>query len=427
MEAEARFTITDPAGKVTQGEGKVAVEEEVLTIKPLQGGAVNISLRDVSAIDPAPHRIPITLINGSKAELSMMGHRYDDVVRELHRVRNELIMKDLLMGEKLRKQGVRGEMRGPFRGAEGALEVRLYDTALVLMPAKGTLARVRYSDIRGIEARDHVLRIELENGEQLGIGMLGRELDPLWRGISDAMSELEANVQALVKDICPGIAASKLAEASRLLKEGRAARRFDLDDVDPMLFAALEARLRASGMGGEYDHLASLGKKNMVRIGIKRSLLASEGEYIWFMVPLLDGEGNAVAMEATSGPTGGRATYFFRIAPRERYPGMDTGARREEAEECMDILTAGLQEINFRRKPIYLKDEDLLAPENARYRFSIMLIPALREMRGRFIGRVAHTSPEDWTAKVNELISFNANAKGGERWRSEAPGEEVEE
>jgi hypothetical protein len=194
-----------------------------------------------------------------------------------------------------------------------------------------------------------------------------------------------------------------------------------------MLFAALEARLRASGMGGEYDHLTSLGKKNMVRIGIKRSLLASEGEYIWFMVPLLDNEGNAVAMEATSGPTGGRATYFFRVAPRERYPGMDTGTRREEAEECMDILTAGLQEINFRRKPIYLKDEDLLAPENARYRFSITLIPALRDLRGRFIGRVAHTSPEDWTVKVNELLTFNANAKGGERWRTESSGDEVEE
>ncbi len=427
MEAEARFMIADPGGKGTQGEGKVLVEEEVLTIKPLQGGAVNFSLRDVAAIDPAPHRIPITLINGSKVELSMMGHRYDDVLRELHRARNELIMKDLLMGEKLRKQGVRGELRGPFRGAEGTCEVRLYDTALVLMPTKGTLARVRYSDIRGIEARDYVLRIELENGEQLGIGMLGRELDPRWTGIADAMAELESNVQALVRDIYPSISSSNLAEASRLLKEGRAARRFDLESVDPMLFAALEARLRASGMGGEYDHLTSLGKKNMVRIGIKRSLLASEGEYIWFMVPLLDNEGNAVAMEATSGPTGGRATYFFRVAPRERYPGMDTGTRREEAEECMDILTAGLQEINFRRKPIYLKDEDLLAPENARYRFSITLIPALRDLRGRFIGRVAHTSPEDWTVKVNELLTFNANAKGGERWRTESSGDEVEE
>lgn len=382
-----------------------------------------MSLRDITSIGAAGYKLAISLFDGSKLELSMLGHRYEDVVLEVHRVRNELIMADLLMGERLRKQGVKGELRAPFRGAEGPCQVRLYDTALVLLPVKGQLARVRYSDIRGIEARDYMLRIELENGEQLGLGMLGRELDPLWKGISAAMAELEANVQALVKDIYPDASSETLTVASRLLKEGRAARRFDLEDLDPLLFASLEARLRAAGMGEEYDHLASLGKKNMVRIGIKRPLVSEEEDYIWFMMPLLGKEGNAIAMEATSGPSGGRATYFFRAAPRDRYPGMDEGARREAAEEGMDLLTAGLQEINFRRQPIYLKNEQLAAPQYSKYRFSIVLIPSLRELRDRFIGRVAHTSPEEWTARVGELLAFNAAAKGGGKWASSEPEE----
>lgn len=363
MEAEGRFMLTGPSGKAAQGEAKVSAGDDALTVRPATGGASSISLRDVTSIETAGYKIAVSVFDGSRLELSMLGHRYEDIAREVHRARNELIMKDLLMGERLRKQGVKGELRGPFRGAEGPCEVRLYDTAIVLLPIKGQLTRVRYTDIRGIEARDHVLRIETESGEQLGLGMLGRELDPLWKGISDAMTELEANVQALVKDIYPDASGDSLIAASRLLKEGRAARRFDLETVDPMLFAALEARLRAAGMGGEYDHLASLGKRNMVRIGIKRPLVSSEEDYIWFMMPLLGKDGNAIAMEATSGPSGGRATYFFRIAPRERYEGMDEGARREAAEGCMDALTAGLQEINFRRQPIYLKGEQLASPQ----------------------------------------------------------------
>lgn len=424
VEAEGRFTLTDPSGTVKQGEGKFSVGEEALEVKPSKGSASRISLRDVTSIEASGFKVMMPLIDGSRAELSMLGRRYDDVVRELHHARNELIMKDLLMGEQLRKQGVRGELRAPFRGAEGSCEVRLYDTALVLMPVKGTLSRVRYSDIRGIEARDHVLRIELENGEQVGLGMLGRELDPLWKGISDAMAELEASVQALVKSLYPQITGEKLAEASRLLKEGRAARRFELETLDPGLYAALEARLRAAGMGAEYDHLASLGKKDMVRIGIKRSLVASEEDYIWFMVPLLGAEGNAVAMEATSGASSGRATYFFRIAPRDRYSSMDEGTRREAADESMDVITAGLQEINFRRQPIYLKAEELAAPQHAKYRFSIILMPALRELRDRFIGRVAHTSPEEWTAKIKEILLFNAKSRGGDKFASGEPLDE---
>ena len=165
----------------------------------------------------------------------------------------------------------------------------------------------------------------------------------------------------------------------------------------------------------------------MARLGIKRSLVSTEEDYIWFLMPLLGKEGNAMAMEATSGPSGGRATYFFRIAPRDRYPGMDKGARREAAEECMDLLTAGLQEINFRREPIYLKDEQLAAPQYSRYRFSIALIPSLRELRARLIGRVAHTSPEEWTAKVGQLLAFNASAKGDGRWTSADPEDEPED
>jgi hypothetical protein len=415
VETDARFVHTDPMGIVTAGEGKVSLNEDSLVTRPASGAARSMSYRDMVRIDAASYKLLISNTDGSKLELSAMGHRYEDVVRELHNGRNEQMVKDLLMGERLRKQGVRGELRSPFRGAEGSVEVRLYDTAVVLMPLRYGLVRVRYSDIRGIEAQNHMLRIELESGEQLTLAMLGRELDPLWKGISDAMAEIESNVQATVKDIFPEASGETLRDASRLLREARAARRQDLEDLSPRLFEALESRLRAAGLGNEYDHLMARGRKDLVRIGIKHSLSSKE-DYIWFMVPLLSTNGNAVAMEATSGSDTGRATYFFRIASRGEYPGMDDEARFEAAEGCMDLLTAALQDINFRREPIYLGDDQLADPQYSKYRFSVILMPGLRELRHRFIGRVAHTSPEEWSTKVDDLLAFNGRAAGNARW-----------
>lgn len=410
---------TDPGGRRSEGQCKIVVGTDSFTLRTPLGETRVFSYRDIYQMSAEGYRINVTIADGTRLELSALGHRYEDAARELHRARNEVIMADLLMGEKVRKQGVKGELRLPFRGAEGPCEIRLYDTALVLLPLRHALMRVRYSDIVGMEAKDHVLGMELESGERLVIAKLGRELDPLWKGISYAMAELDTNVQTVIKDLCPSLSGEELSSAARLMREGRAARRQDLEDISPALFPSLEARLRGQGLGLEYDNLVARGQKDLVRIGIKRSLVSDmEEDYIWFMVPLLGQAGNAVAMEVTSGPGGGRATYFFRIAPRSEYVGLDREAREEAAERCMDVLTAGLQDINFRRQPIYLADEKLLSPPFSRYRFSLMIMPSLRELRSLFIGRVAHTSPEEWAAKVDEVLAFNAKASGNERWSS---------
>jgi hypothetical protein len=97
---------------------------------------------------------------------------------------------------------------------------------------------------------------------------------------------------------------------------------------------------------------------------------------------------------------------------------MDDEARFEASEKCMDLLTAALQDINFRREPIYLRDDQLADPKYSRYRFSIIIMPSLRELRQRFIGRVPHTSPEEWAARVDDLLAFNGRDAGNARWTS---------
>jgi hypothetical protein len=66
-------------------------------------------------------------------------------------------------------------------------------------------------------------------------------------------------------------------------------------------------------------------------------------------------------------------------------------------------------DINFRREPIFLSDEQLRDPRNARYRYAIQSIPSLRELRHLYIGRVVHSSFDQWKTDVTDLLSFNAS------------------
>ena len=418
VDAEGSYSLLDVKGaELGKGDAKIVLAGEALELRPLNGPYRLFPLQDIIFINSANYRIDIAMQDGRRLRLSMLGRRYEDIVRELHRMRNELIMRNMLMSEKLRKPGVKVELR-PFRGAEGPCEVRLYDTALVLLPLRHGILRVRYSDIEGIEARNFMLHISLSSGELIVLTMLGREMDPLWGAISTAMAELAKETQLTIKSAYPQADGEVLNAASRLLREGRAARRWEIEDVSPALWKGLEEEVAARGMGAEYAYLSSLGKGNMVRIGIKRSI-SSDGTYVWFMIPILGPHGNAVVMEATSSVDTGRATYFFRISPRAAYAAMSEEAREDAADRCMDMITTGLREINFRRQPIYLTDQQLRLEPWKKYRFSALMIPELRELRARFIGRVAHTSEEEWKTKVNQLLAFNTSSlDDAERWGS---------
>ncbi|HOL07216.1 MAG TPA: hypothetical protein PKX44_02950 [Methanomassiliicoccaceae archaeon] len=409
MDAEGNYLMVDGTGaELGKGETRIVLAGDGLELRPRSGPYRLLPLRDIVNVANANYQVDVLMRDGRRLRLSALGRRYEDLVREIHRSRNDLIMRDLLMEEKLRKPGVKAELR-PFRGADGPCEIRLYETAMVIIPLRHGLMRVRYSDIEGIESRDHILRMVLSSGELLALTMLGREMEPLWNAISNAMAEMSRETQDVIRSAYPQADGRTLEAAAALLKEGRAATRWEIEDISPDLWKGLEDEVKARGLAFEYAYLTSRGRKDMVRIGIKRSLM--DDVYIWFAIPILGPQGNAVAVEATSSDNSGRATYFFRIAPRSSYHTMDEESRESLAAACMDTITSGLRELNFRRQPIYLTDEQLRVEPWSRYRFSVMLIPELRNLRARFIGRVPHAGEEAWKDKVEKLLAFNAAAK----------------
>ena len=431
MEVKLRFSLADLLGKVvSMGDATATLGTDALLLAQPSGGPLNFSLRDFASIEEGEYRISIHLRPSGSLLLFNAGFKYEDLVRSLFRSVNELELKDLLMDERLLKQGVatEGTYVTSTRTSLGRCEVRLYETAMVVMPERAGLLRLKFRDVLGTDVNDYRLLVKLESGETLELEKLGRELDPLRKILTDAVSDLSAKEQTMVKDAHPSADLAGVLHASQLLKDGKTANRNDLEQACPGLWTALEKKLSGYGIGEEYATLKDLSDLDLVRIGIKRPRHTEEAkDYIFFLAPIFSTDdkkgGNALAFEASSGEDEGRATYFFRIWSRMDYPLPDAKVMELQADRFAQELAEGLNAINFRREPIYLTEEALSTPERSRYRFAIMRIPQLSLLRERFIGKVMHSSPEQWKEDVAALLAFNVAQKSDDAtWKKADEG-----
>lgn len=429
MECSASYFLKDLSGQILgKGEAQARLGEESITILPKFGESLFISLRDILEISESDYKIYLTLSSKEKLAIFNLGYKYEDFLRILSRLHNEVLLKDMLMQETLRKSGVEADFvyfdEVGNEKQKGKCEPRLYETAIVVMPEKGELVRIPYSDISDIKEDDFTLSITTDFGERFVFSKMGRQFDPFTKTLSDLMNELSLKVQSSLKELLPKADPSVIRRAAHFMKEGKAARRSDLESVSPELWKELEKKLEVSGIKEEYDFLKSLAQKERMCIGLKRGLLGDlTGEYIWFLIPIYSTDpnapGNAVAMEAISGEGGGKATYFFRIVSRRDYPNFKSIEElHKEVDNFIQRMNRCMLAINFRREPIYLSEERLAEPRYQKYQYAIAKIPALRQLRKLFIGRVIHSSPEQWKNDVMDLLKFNVSTQNDDaKWR----------
>ncbi|MGD1061599.1 MAG: hypothetical protein ABR879_09110 [Methanomassiliicoccales archaeon] len=433
MEAQTRFSFVDNEGKViATGDATASIEIDALQIRPKGSEVLWHSLRDITAISGANYHLNIDLATGESLVLFNLGYGYEDFLRTLHQTRNELVLHDLLMQEKVRKKGTKAEYRSfDPAGKETAkvkCEPRLLDSSLVVLPEGAELIRLRYSDIVSVNTDNFTLKVATESGKTLEFIMLGRELEPTRKALTDAVAEMSAKVQAMLKDAYPEGDGSMIAKAAKLMRDGRAAKKADIEAACPGLWSGLEMKVAGYDMEEEYKLLTSLAQKELVRIGMKRSLVQGEdaqgklGEYVFFLAPIYSTDsgkgGNALAFEAASGEDEGRATYFFRIMERDEYRGTKRMDELDSAaERFMDDVVMALIAINFRREPIYLDNAKLYTPQYSQYRYALAKIPELKLLRERFVGRVIHSDPLQWATDVSDLLKFNVTTKDPKaRW-----------
>lgn len=422
MECSLEYLLTDLAGQETSsGEARARLEEEKLAILPKFGEPLFLSYRDILDISEGDYKVRLTLSSKEDLLLSNLGYRYEDFLRVLSKLRNEVLLGDMLMQENLRRFGVEAEFvywdeSGKESGG-GKCEPRLYETALVVIPERGYFIRIPYSDLLEISEEDHSLILTTEYGQKVVLSMMGNQFDPFVKMLSTLNNELQLKVQSHLKEILPGFDPLVIRKAARFMKEGRAAKRSDIESISPDLWIELEKRLEVAGIKEGYDFLKALSQQEKICVGLKRGLLGDlTGEYIWFLIPIYsvlpDEPGNAIAMEATAGEGGGKATYFFRIVSRKDYPEFkEIEELHKEADDLIKRINRCMRDINFRREPIYLSDGRLEEPQYLNYRFAVQRLPGLQTLRHLFIGRVIHASPEQWKRDVMDLLKFNVSTQ----------------
>jgi hypothetical protein len=405
---------------------------------------------DIVGISEQEYQVDLFLTSKEKLNLSGLGYRYEDFLTELYRLRNQLLLKYLLMDESLIKDGFEAlftstDPEGQVNQS-GRCEVCLYETAIVILPQKGEPIRVPYSYLSQISKVDYKLVLANEFGGNLEFSMLGEKLDGLAKGLSDAFNKLVLSSQQTIKNIIPEADPVTVKKLAALMKDGRAANRKNIDALSPTFLQRLIKKTEEAGVSQEYAFLESKAMKEQMHIGVKRGLMGDlTGSYVWLLVPLLNASGkltNAVALEAFSTRANGapdtetesgdaeaeretneesacgKATYFFRILNRSNYPNASQEKLGTELESFIKNMNRCMIDINFRREAIYLTDDNLEKPRYAQYRFAVAKIPSLMTLRRQFIGRVVHSSFNQWKNDVTSLLDFNAKSEDDSaKWR----------
>jgi hypothetical protein len=441
--------VSEGGNELSKGEAEIELEKEKLSISPRFGEAITLPLVDIEEISAGEYRINLMLSSHEKLSIFDLGYKFGDFISELFHVRNELILKYLLMNESVKTSGVWGDLSViDTSGKEYQFEkseVRLYETAIVLIPTVGEPVRVHYSNISQADAKDYSLVIATESGEKFIISRMGKDYDSVSRDLSEAINSLNIQCQTLLKDLAPSANPSVIRNVSRLMRDGKAARSSDLKAISQAFWEDLEKKLEKTPIWSEYQYLKSLAREDRIAIGVKRGLMGDlTGNYLWLLIPIYGknpGYGNAIALESVRvastdskvsesssenlseedlvAATGGNATYFFRIIGRKDYA--ELASKAEELDARIDSMIQKtnqlMLDINFRKEPIFLSEEKIRAePRYARYRYATQRISSLRQLRQLFIGRIIHSSLEQWKADVTELLSFNMTADDAANW-----------
>jgi len=421
---------------------KIVLDEENLSIFPENWGTYLFSYREIIDVIPEDYKLKLSFDKEKELVISQLGYQYEDFTSIFIKLRNEIILKDLLFQETLKKSGLEADFsyldeKGVLKH-EGKAEFRFYQTSLVILPARGELIKILFSDILKTKTDNFQIEITIEKVGKIIISKLGEKFDLFKETLNSCLNEIVLNVQNFIKGIWPEIDFSTLNEISGLIKEGKAIERGKIKIIAPKFWEKLEKALMRTEVKEEYEFLKSIGEQEKIYLGFKKGLMGKlTGDYFWFFVPIYSQDkskiGNAIAFETTGEKETGRATYFFKILNRNEYKTADKTQIESQIDNLISKINSGLLAINFRREPIYLSEEKLEEPDYVKYKFSMVKIPEIKLIRELFIGRVIHRDNEQWQKGVNDLLAFNVNSNNDtERWEkikqeSETGDEKIDE
>jgi len=446
MDARGKFQYLDQNGAVVQeGACRVHIDAQTFTLTPQTGAALAFDLGDLDSVTAANYEVRLPVYTGRVIVLRQLGKSYDNLAHDLTEAYRNRAVECLLLEDmqEVARFSASFELTRSV-SAFGPAELRLYQSNLAVLPAAAQSFQWRLADIDQARLDSATYEVVLQCGEdRLKVTRLAKRTEEFCDKLRDAMNALATKTAQALHTMLPFLDPDQLQSCAGVLREGRSAALSTLAAIHKQIPAALAAKAVDQDLKPYYDKLVARSASGLGYAGFK--LIRAEDDeaadagsaapaqndsnaednaasdapdadatgpqtLYWFLLPLAAKPGssvpaNVVAWEASS--RAGRATYFFRLVePGQAAQLSDPTGAAALVDASIHRLNRVLAMLNFRRRPIYLSDNELaLDPRFHRYAIAARRLPEVREVRASFLGRALHTSPEAWQAQLDSILS----------------------
>ncbi len=435
---QGKFQYLSSGGAVTQeGACRLHFDKQTLTLTPDAGAALAFDLGDIDSVTAADWEVRLPLYTGRVVVLRQFGKSYDNLVHDLTEAYRDRTIQCLLLEDMSEIAHFPGnfELSGG-NSASGAAEVRLYKSNLAVLPASAKSFQWRLADIDDLRFDSQAYEVTLQSGANcLKFTRLAKRTEEFATKVGESMNALATQTTQALHGMLPFLDPDQLQSCSALLREGRSASLAKLSTIHKQIPSALAANAVDKDLKPYYDLLSGHATNGFEYAGFK--LIRAEdadaatpasteaavsetetadaadadagapGTLYWFLFPLVQPGtsklANVVAWEASS--RSGRATYFFRMIDPSRASELNSAGAAAVVDSAIRRLNTVLAMLNFRRRPIYLSDDELaMDPRFHRYAIAARRLPEVREVRASFLGRALHSSVEAWQSQVDTLL-----------------------
>jgi hypothetical protein len=415
-----------------QGSCQVDFDEEKFPLTPDSGAPLIFDLGDLDAVIAADYELKLPLFTGNTLLLQQFGKSYQDLSRELLENFRKRTLQCLLLEDMEEVERFPGAftLEGS-QPASGPAELRLFKSNLAILPNASQAFQWRLADITSLKFDPQNFEvIAARDAERLHCNRLAKRTEGFYAKLRETRDALTAAGGQALHSILPFLNPDQLRAAIELMAEGHSASTAKLAQIHSRIPDALVTNAVDKTLRPYYDELLHRTAQSQPFAGFKlirqddNTQAASSDEaaadnedasaldadssgpavLYWFFFPIAaksGGVANVVAWEASS--QSGRATYFFRLVD----PGQESQLANPAAtEQAVARITRVLGLVNFRRRPIYLSDDELSAnPIFHRYAIAARRIADLRWVRQAFLGRAIHSSLDAWHDQVNSILA----------------------
>ena len=138
LECSLNYSMLDKSGnEIEKDSAKVKLEKEKFSITPDSHQSFVIPYREILNMFAENYKVFLTLTSHEKLVFSNLGFKFEDFLRTINDLKNEILLKDMLMSESLKKPEtisdfVYSDEKGETK--KGKAKLRLYETGLVILP-----------------------------------------------------------------------------------------------------------------------------------------------------------------------------------------------------------------------------------------------------------------------------------------------------